>query len=184
LSANKADEWGGGVYTNGTTNLYSVTLAQNRADADGNTSGGAGGVYIYPSTTFNVINTLIVTNFTGLGSSYSDCLGTLASYGGLRLGTAAGCTITGPGGHGLVTVSSIGPLAYNGGPTQTHALLAGSEAINAADPTLGCIDWSYLQLPTDQRGAARYVGAWCDSGAFEYGANAPIPRIWVPLVIK
>jgi hypothetical protein len=39
-------------------------------------------------------------------------------------------------------------------------------------------------LPTDQRGAARYAGAWCDVGAFEYAANVPVPRVWLPLVAK
>ena len=55
-------------------------------------------------------------------------------------------------------------LAANGGPTLTHALLAGSPAINAGIPNL---------CPTnDQRGAAR-IGV-CDSGAFEFGAIAPV----------
>jgi hypothetical protein len=52
-------------------------------------------------------------------------------------------------------------LADNGGPTQTHALLASSVAIDAAGE---------CGLPTDQRGLLRWDGA-CDSGAFEYGAT-------------
>ncbi len=48
-------------------------------------------------------------------------------------------------------------LAANGGPTQTHALLSGSTAIDAAG-TCG--------LATDQRGAPRVADA-CDSGSFE-----------------
>jgi hypothetical protein len=48
-------------------------------------------------------------------------------------------------------------LADNGGPTPTHALQAGSNAIDAA---------GFCALGTDQRGAPR-VGA-CDSGAFEF----------------
>ena len=52
----------------------------------------------------------------------------------------------------------LGPLADNGGPTLTHALLAGSPAIDAAD-TAVC-------PATDQRGVAR--DAACDVGAFEF----------------
>jgi hypothetical protein len=78
------------------------------------------------------------------------------------------------GGHNLVQDSTcnpvasdlitgnamIGPLADNGGPTLTHALLAGSPAIDAADDSV-CPS-------SDQRGAARPQGPHCDIGSFEY----------------
>src|SRR5262249_44043164 len=51
----------------------------------------------------------------------------------------------------------LGPLADNGGPTQTMALLPGSPALNAAGPALA--------PATDQRGFAR--GAAPDIGAYE-----------------
>jgi hypothetical protein len=57
----------------------------------------------------------------------------------------------------------LGPLQNNGGPTQTHALLAGSPAIDAV--TSGC-----PPPPTDQRGVLRPQGAACDIGAYELGA--------------
>ena len=52
-----------------------------------------------------------------------------------------------------------GPLAENGGPTLTHALLAGSPAINAGDDS-AC-------PATDQRGVARPQGPHCDIGSVE-----------------
>jgi len=56
------------------------------------------------------------------------------------------------------TLTGLDPSrADNGGPTETHALLAGSNAIEGA---------GFCSTPTDQRGAPR-VGA-CDVGAFEY----------------
>jgi hypothetical protein len=56
-------------------------------------------------------------------------------------------------------LSGLDPgLADNGGPTHTHALLAGSNAIGLA---------ASCGLPEDQRGAARPAGE-CDSGAFEF----------------
>ncbi|NBB69512.1 MAG: hypothetical protein GVY33_04180, partial [Alphaproteobacteria bacterium] len=63
----------------------------------------------------------------------------------------------------------IGDLALNGGPTPTHALLAGSPAIDAgANP---------LALVNDQRGEgfAREVNGQADIGAFEVQAAAPPP---------
>ena len=59
----------------------------------------------------------------------------------------------------------LGPLQNNGGPTQTHALLAGSPAIDASDPG-GCRDSLGAPLLTDQRGFPRPV-VGCDIGAFE-----------------
>jgi len=53
----------------------------------------------------------------------------------------------------------IGNLMPNGGPTETHALLAGSPAINSADPN---------DFPdADQRGVWRPQGRGADMGAFE-----------------
>lgn len=77
------------------------------------------------------------------------------------------------GGHNLVQDSScspvtsdlvgsdplLGPLQANGGPTATHALLAGSPAVDRAG--------TESAPATDQRGAPRPVGAGPDIGAFE-----------------
>jgi len=64
----------------------------------------------------------------------------------------------------MVGVSSsalaLGPLADNGGPTMTHALLPGSIAIDAI-PELMC------EVAEDQRGEPRPAGGMCDIGAFE-----------------
>ena len=70
----------------------------------------------------------------------------------------------------------LGPLQSNGGPTQTHALLPGSPAIDAGDPDR-CRDNSGALLLKDQRGVTRHVDgnndglARCDIGAFEFGAD-------------
>src|SRR4029079_10316214 len=59
------------------------------------------------------------------------------------------------------------PLADNGGPTLTHALLPGSPAINAGDPAAAAgVDGVPM---TDQRGApfTRVYGGRIDIGAFE-----------------
>ena len=51
----------------------------------------------------------------------------------------------------------LGPLANNGGFTQTQALLAGSPAIDAGQRFSG----------SDQRGLPRFQGASSDAGAYE-----------------
>jgi len=59
--------------------------------------------------------------------------------------------------------AQLGPLADNGGPTDTHALQAGSPAIDAGGLGECAAD--------DQRGRLRPAGAACDAGAFELGAG-------------
>jgi hypothetical protein len=64
----------------------------------------------------------------------------------------------------------LGPLANNGGSTQTMALLAGSPAIDTGDDGI-CASPRINNL--DQRGVSRLQGAHCDIGAFEYENEAP-----------
>jgi CSLREA domain-containing protein len=59
----------------------------------------------------------------------------------------------------------LGPLANNGGPTRTMALLKGSPAIDRVPVPCGTMP--------DQRGVPRPQGHGCDSGAYEF---AP-PRV-------
>ena len=78
-----------------------------------------------------------------------------------------GVSPTGGGNNVSMDNPQLGPLADNGGPTQTHALVAGSPAINAGDPTAVAGD---DDVPLyDQRGAGfgRVVGGRIDIGAFE-----------------
>ncbi len=58
------------------------------------------------------------------------------------------------------SLAPVGPLADNGGPTRTVALMPGSAAIAAAD--------AGMCAPLDQRGHVRPAQS-CDAGAFQYG---------------
>ena len=70
----------------------------------------------------------------------------------------------------------LGPLQDNRGPTETHALGAGSVAIDHI-PVIDCVDADGEPLTTDQRGEPRFVGLpfgpfepvgdGCDVGSFE-----------------
>jgi hypothetical protein len=70
-----------------------------------------------------------------------------------------------PAGGDSFTDPKLGPLANNGGPTLTMALLPGSPAIDA---------WNTSLSPsTDQRGFPRPIGLAADIGAFAYGSVMP-----------
>jgi hypothetical protein len=91
-----------------------------------------------------------------------ECAGMINSVGN-NLMTIADCTVAGSA--PILGDAILGPLQNNGGPTQTHALLSGSPAIDAGNPG-GCRDEFGALLTTDQRGFPRRA-AGCDIGAFE-----------------
>ena len=137
---------GGGIYAaGGTLTLQNVTLAGNRAAVDG-------GLYRQAGTV--TLNSTIVSS----PADRTSCGGSIAIGGINSLSDDSSC------GALRVADPQLGGLADNGGPTDTHALAAGSAAIDGGD--VGC-------PPTDQRGVAR-VGT-CDVGAFEYVPPLPPP---------
>ena len=92
---------------------------------------------------------------------YDDCTGTLNSYGRNLFWEVTGCTVNTHVCGSWVTLNALetlGPLQNNGGPTWTHALLPGSNAIDGGDPVQGCIGPDGLPLVTDQRLVERVVG--------------------------
>ncbi|HEY1014650.1 MAG TPA: choice-of-anchor Q domain-containing protein, partial [Herpetosiphonaceae bacterium] len=87
----------------------------------------------------------------------------------------ATCRLTGPGDQPRVANVLAGPLADNGGPTWTHALLPGSPALNAGG----------MSCPgVDQRGVSRPQGAACEIGAFELEEADPIRKLFFPLISR
>ncbi len=175
LTGNLANFNGGAILnkSTGQVNVYNSTIAFNGADWDADINGGqAGGVY--NTGAFNMRNTLLAGNSVSGAPVYDDCGGTISSYGRNLIGapyndTSGSCTvITGTGTWAqLNNLNLLGILQDNGGPTKTIALLAGSNAIDGADPVLGCINSSNVVLPADQREVARPQGARCDIGAYE-----------------
>jgi hypothetical protein len=174
ISSNSTANSGGGIFVRdqATLNIYSSTIAFNRADEDDFGGGDGGGIVndVGGSGTVNVRNCLIVGNYVVNQFDWDDCVGTITSYGRNLFGDVAGCSIvTGSGTWGLLNdLGWIGPLAKNGGATQTHALLAGSNAIDGGDPVNGCIH-STGAFTVDQRGVPRVNGVRCDVGSYEAG---------------
>ncbi len=178
LSANLANNNGGGTfsdYDNSLTYFYNTTLAGNGADDDHDENGGVGGgIYAQPGARFVLVNALLANN-TQTVFTDNDCFGAMETYGRNDSGIAAGCSSNNGGTLYHVTPLSIWLLQDNGGPTMTNALLFGSEAVDSALTSLGCVDDNGAHLDADQRGALRpSVNRFCDAGAFEFGAVAPL----------
>ncbi len=87
-----------------------------------------------------------------------------------------------PGDQTGVADPLLGPLADNGGPTFTHALLAGSPAINAGD--LSAVAGVGGVPEFDQRGTpfGRVFNGRIDIGAFEYQAASDLNLVVDTLV--
>jgi hypothetical protein len=171
LSANHAYANGGGLYNSAESFLYNSSIVDNDANHQAVMFGSGGGVF-NAGTRFVMFNSVIVGNTTH-GSYPWDCNGALEAYGRNLLSVVDGnrnCTIPNQFGWALMQRAALDPLRYNGGPTQTHALLAGSPAIDATS-IQGCVGPSDIVLATDQRGLPRGAGEECDSGAFEFAAG-------------
>ncbi|GAF67660.1 unnamed protein product, partial [marine sediment metagenome] len=135
ISGNSANFSGGGIRSTRTTNITGSTIYGNRADADDNGFGAAGGL---SGTAAGSIldHTIVAGNLRGL-ATHDDIKGLIdATYS--LVGDDTGATITDNGGNLIGTSGApidplLGPLDDNGGPTETHALLVGSPAIDAGD---------------------------------------------------
>jgi len=108
----------------------------------------------------------------GSGENIFNYAGTVTSLGYNVSSDDGGGFLTGPGDQ-INTNPLLGPLQDNGGQTYTHALLPGSPATNAGDPT-------FTPPPFyDQRGPGfdRVVNGRIDVGSFEIqSAPTPTPR--------
>lgn len=185
LSGNIAQSNGGGLYNAAVTTtatLENVTVAANKAGTNSTVKGNGGGIYWSGGSLF-IHNSLIADNsavYAPSGSTHhNDCSinpGMLISRGYNLVGRSNGCNWTAAAGDHLGTNGNpinpkLGPLGSNGGPTFTHALLAGSPAVNAGDPA--------HRPAVDQRGFPRSDGA-CDIGAYELQHY----KIFLPVIFK
>ena len=180
---NTATSQGGGIYfASGTATIVNSTIADNAVTGVTGSTTAGGGIYVAGGTDV-LNNTIVALNTSGLGNSMraDDIAGvTLSSSSSNNLiGTGgAGGLVKGVNGN-LVGVANpgLGPLANNGGPTQTISLLPGSPAIAAGNMALA-VD---AGLTTDQRGTGypRFVNNTVDIGAFERGpSSVGIPTVY------
>ncbi len=166
ISNNSASVQGGGIFRlAGAAELTNCTVSGNQAPRGaGIYSQGPRGAELINSTFSGNIadaqTTISGTGFTATGTLFANSSGANCGEvvdGGGNLADDDSC------GAGFGILTGLDPdLADNGGPTKTHALLAGSSAVDGAGD---------CGLDTDQRGEPRLGG--CDSGAFEFGINPP-----------
>ncbi len=169
ISNNSAKSDGGGIYSSGDVNVFFTTIAGNLADS-GTTGAGAGGGIFSALGTFSLKASLVGQNYAG--ATLNDGNGSFNSLGYNLIQTMTGMTLTG------ITASNlngqdpqINSPQFNGGPTPTRALIAGSPAIGAV-PVVQCTDSVGAPLTVDQRGFSRPVNGACTIGAFEGGQPA------------
>jgi CSLREA domain-containing protein len=177
VSGNRANVNGGGIYINGAPSviLNNATITNNIADNDDNGSGDGGGI----SNQASLRNTLLAENID-IGGEAPDCSGTVTSQGYNLIQSTAGCTISGDATGNMTGMQpNLSPLQNNGGPTFTHALFAGSPAIDTGNPNPPGTGGNACEA-TDQRGVVRPINGRCDMGAYE----GVIHRIFLPIVLR
>lgn len=171
ISNNRADSAGGII--NGVASYLSIlnsTISDNISSRSLTSGGGilnfkgtvvltntsiianGGGVFNIAPATIIARNSIIAQNIPS-----GDC-NTALSSAGYNLDSDGTCGL-GAMGDRQMTDPKVGPLENNGGSTWTRALLTGSPAIDAGDPS-NC-------PATDQRGVRRPQGSACDIGAYE-----------------
>jgi hypothetical protein len=163
ISSNKAagsKSFGGGISTTGKVVMIKSTLAENLANIAGS------GILLNNNASVEIGNSLVDNAISGTG--------TVTSLGyNLFTRTPGGTFTPGPadqiGTNESPIDAKLGPLQNNGGPSETHALLPGSPAIDKGS--------AVPNVTTDQRGKPRPVddrtiapaagGDNSDIGAFE-----------------
>lgn len=152
FSGNSATFNGGAIIDSG----FAITLTNNTFSE--NTAGAAGGAFYSTSgSTLFFANNILANSPAGLDCWISN--GTVVDGGGNLMETG-NCPLP------IAGDPHLGPLADNDGSwTQTHALLAGSPAIDAGNDALcPAVDQRRFFRPRDGDGDGE---ARCDSGSYE-----------------
>lgn len=156
VSGNVGDS-GGGIESDGALTIWNSTITSNVSPQGGGIAAVAN-LYLR--------NSIVAGNIdTDDASVDPNCaiMGGVVLFSGTNLSNDGTCGT----GAGMIVAPSVGlgPLADNGGPTKTHALLRGSPAIDAGT---SCTE------ATDQRYVSRNNGTSCDIGAFEFTDYATV----------
>ncbi len=185
ISNNSAFGVGGGIAnSNGTLEVSNSTLYGNGASRHFCCTGG-GGIYNDGGTaTFK--NTIVANNPSASGGSCSGDFGSAdITDGGYNLDSDNTCGF-GTNNNSLSGVDPmLGPLADNGGPTLTHALLEGSPAIDKGNSFGESTDQRGLPRPSNFVGIPDASGGdGSDIGAFELQPDTTPPDTQAPKVIS
>ncbi len=154
VSANSARGAGGAIASWESNREHDVTMIHSTiANNSARSGGGIARAASSELPHFRFVNTLIANNTTNCGDHV------IITFEGNNLSSDGTCTK-----NEAIQLDhrdiGLGPLQNNGGPTPTHALLFGSQAIDRASG--GACE------STDQRGIRRPQGEGCDIGAYEF----------------
>jgi len=193
VSGNTAADSGGGIHSNAGISITNTTIS-------GNSSHFGGGLLISSSDPSSILNSTITANLdpsgSGVGGLYVATAVTIKNSIFAANASAECWDISGPNitslGYNIEDTDTcgfsatgdqpntdplLGPLADNGGSTQTHAPLPGSPAIDGGT-NAGC-------PATDQRGVSRPIDgdtngtATCDVGAVE-----ELIKLFLPMIMR
>ena len=170
ISSNHGTSSGGGVFTRSVIVMTNATVSGNSISVGRETFGagialvGDGGRGDISSSSIvsnavgvGIVGTLSLQNTIVAGNGSADCSSSIIDsldYNFIQ--NTNGCTITNLTAHNIYNQDpKLGPLAYLGGPTPTHALRYDSPALNAGNSG---------GLNTDQRGFPRPLGPAAVSG--------------------
>ncbi|MGF1577017.1 MAG: choice-of-anchor Q domain-containing protein, partial [Cyanophyceae cyanobacterium] len=176
LSGNSAGSDGGGGISAFTVTVSNSTIVLNRSNF-------GGGIRRVGSGSFVVNNTIVAGNTNAAGTTANDISATFTSGSNNLIGTGGSGGLTNSTNGNIVGVTDINTVLNtvleanstliqagdpNTGtePVLTHALVTGSQAINAGDNTLA-LDVNGTPLTTDQRGLTRIINTTVDIGSFE-----------------
>lgn len=171
IHGNSAAESGGGIrLSGGDVTLTNCTVSSNASDTDSMGSGGGGGIDASSGGTVTLRNTVVADNVDA--GAPSDCEGTLTSEGHNLLETTTACTMALTTGDVTGSDPMLGPLADNGGATDTQLPHADSPLVDGGDPATPGSGGAACAAD-DQRGYPRPAGTACDVGAVERDATPP-----------
>jgi hypothetical protein len=172
LIENRALQDGGAIHNVGFISVTNTTVSGNEANGEGGGIANFDSAFLLNSTVSDNgssigaglmnANMMFVQNSLIAQNLGDNCSGGLSSLG-YNLEDGGTCAL----GHATDqdnTPPAMDSLADNGGGTSTHALMAGSLAIDQIPVGVsGC----GTNVATDQRGVGRPQGTACDIGAFE-----------------
>jgi predicted outer membrane repeat protein len=169
ISGNSTSSRAGGILT------CCNTLALIHTTITGNSAGsGVGGVYGVTFALIDSQSSIIARQTAGADCGVEDITSSFVSNG-YNIESATGCGFSMASDQQSVSpvALDLDPLVPNApGTTETHALGAGSVALDQIPPgTNGC----GTTIGADQRGVTRPQGANCDVGAYELEVATPTP---------
>ncbi len=166
IFSNSAGNQGGGLHNDRQAAVKNSTFSDNTALAGGGIASShlalVSNSTIFENSGGGVIGTTTLTNSIIANSTNGDDCSATVSADSANLDSDGSCD-----GAVQSTNINLGLLQDNGGPTLTHALPEGSDAVDAAT-----FD---SEITTDQRGVVRPQGSAPDIGAYELEAEFACP---------